>query len=341
MLSRNPEAERQLRKYGYSRHELEKNAVKTLAKHCNGVPDMFPGANSISFNIQHMTDLQRNQSVVTEKTDGVRFFLCEMLRMQPNRQIEIAWYLIDRMYTIRKVSPRFYLPQELKMPRQQTQQQSQFFIRSIFDGELVFERLDGKEELSVWQKNHREPIFLVFDGLVIDGTNIMPFPFMNRLVDADTNIRNIFTKARLLNSVWNGVGPKFDIFMKEHFRVQDAHIIFDHILPRLQHENDGLIFTVNAIPYYMGTCPYIWKWKPMHLNTIDFNVRPIDNKDLPQIWSLHCSKGEIFDFIVLPDPAKMLEYQNWRQQKQAECVLECNFDHNFGKKIEDGDIADL
>ena len=89
--------------------------------------------------------------------------------------------------------------------------------------------------------------------------------------------------------------------MKEMFRVQDAHVLFDHIMPRLEHENDGLIFTVDAAPYYPGTCPHIWKWKPMHLNTIDFNARPIGNTNLPLVWSLHCQQGELYDFIVLND----------------------------------------
>ena len=38
----------------------------------------------------------------------------------------------------------------------------------------------------------------------------------------------------------------------------------------LVHENDGMIFTVNRCPYYPGTCEEIVKWKPLHMNTIDF-----------------------------------------------------------------------
>ena len=96
--------------------------------------------------------------------------------------------------------------------------------------------------------------------------------------------------------------PKIDLFMKEMFRVQDAHVLFDHILPKLEHENDGLIFTVDAAPYYMGVCPHIWKWKPMHLNTIDFIARPVNSQNLPAcVWTLHCSQGELYDIIVLPE----------------------------------------
>jgi mRNA guanylyltransferase len=88
--------------------------------------------------------------------------------------------------------------------------------------------------------------------------------------------------------------------MKEMFRVQDAYVLFEHVLPRLEHENDGLIFTVDSAPYYMGSCAHIWKWKPMHLNTIDFNVRQIENSALKNVWALSCTKGELFDFLVIP-----------------------------------------
>jgi mRNA guanylyltransferase len=41
----------------------------------------------------------------------------------------------------------------------------------------------------------------------------------------------------------------------------------------LVHENDGLIYTVNECPYYPGTCDEIMKWKPSHMNTIDFEFK--------------------------------------------------------------------
>ena len=88
--------------------------------------------------------------------------------------------------------------------------------------------------------------------------------------------------------------------MKEMFHVWQAGTIFDNILNKLQHENDGLIFTTKASPYYPGTCEHIFKWKPMHLNTIDFNAVPISSPSpaLQYVWQLQTVDGEIFDFIV-------------------------------------------
>ena len=163
----------------------------------------------------------------------------------------------------------------------------------------------------------------------------MPLPFTKRLVDADAYYRNRFTKARIIETVCPPIEhiPQIDLFMKEMFRVQDAHVLFDHVLPKLEHENDGLIFTVDGAPYYPGTCPQIWKWKPMELNTIDYDARPIENPNLPHIWSLHCSDGGIFDLIVLTE-SQLVEYKQWRETKAIDPVLECNFDHELAKEAE-------
>ena len=62
--------------------------------------------------------------------------------------------------------------------------------------------------------------------------------------------------------------------MKEMFNVWDAKKLIELILPKLQHENDGFIFTIDECPYYPGTCEHIFKWKPPNLNSIDFNLVP-------------------------------------------------------------------
>jgi len=66
--------------------------------------------------------------------------------------------------------------------------------------------------------------------------------------------------------------------MKDFFEVWEAQALFkliDEHRGVLKHENDGFIFTVDACPYYAGTCQDIMKWKPMHLNSIDFQMVPL------------------------------------------------------------------
>lgn len=135
--------------------------------------------------------------------------------------------------------------------------------------------------------------------------------------------------------------------MKDIFEVWECGSIFNLIDPSkdlLMHENDGLIFTIDACPYYPGTCNEIIKWKPPHMNTIDFQLQFLgkyahDTKDM--LWGLYVRDGKnlfMFSFFVFDckDPKE--------RKMEAECyhklqtlkvdsknephliVLECNYD---------------
>lgn len=72
--------------------------------------------------------------------------------------------------------------------------------------------------------------------------------------------------------------PFVNIYQKDVFEIWQTPYLFKMIDPKsgvLLHENDGLIFTTDACPYYPGTCEEIVKWKPSHLNTIDFELKKI------------------------------------------------------------------
>ncbi len=69
--------------------------------------------------------------------------------------------------------------------------------------------------------------------------------------------------------------PVLDIYMKDMFTLRDVPSIFDHLMSKLMHHNDGLIITLNGCPYYPGTCEDILKWKPRDQNTIDLELKRI------------------------------------------------------------------
>lgn len=84
--------------------------MKVLRRHTDKVHNYFPGANSISFRDEHMTELNLRKTVVCEKTDGVRYFLCELVTRSTSNQFKSTWLLIDRRYTVRQVSVKYDLP---------------------------------------------------------------------------------------------------------------------------------------------------------------------------------------------------------------------------------------
>jgi mRNA guanylyltransferase len=70
--------------------------------------------------------------------------------------------------------------------------------------------------------------------------------------------------------------------LKDFFQVEYIKHLSEKVVPNLKHGNDGMIFTRNQAEYVIGRSNYILKWKPPHLNTIDFLLVP--NPKLNQVF---------------------------------------------------------
>ena len=57
------------------------------------------------------------------------------------------------------------------------------------------------------------------------------------------------------------------------FKAYHIRHLFKEVLPKLQHDNDGLIFTPVNQPYIFGTNEGLLKWKPYH--TVDFKLSKV------------------------------------------------------------------
>ena len=66
----------------------------------------------------------------------------------------------------------------------------------------------------------------------------------------------------------------------------------------LLHNNDGLIYTIDACPYYPGTCEDIIKWKPPHMNSIDFSFVKLGKFHDDEIWGLYVKSKPEFRFDI-------------------------------------------
>ncbi len=161
-------------------------------------------------------------------------------------------------------------------------------ITNLFDGELVIDK--------PWRKDNSSPIFLIFDALIVNTVNVVSSPFHKRLVDANAYVLKRFLPVRG-TVIKPGKLPAIDIYLKEMFHIWDAHELFGALIEsdKLEHENDGLIFTVDQCPYYPGTCEQILKWKPIELNSIDFILKasPVDG-----VFELHTADNQFFSHAV-------------------------------------------
>jgi mRNA guanylyltransferase len=217
----------------------------------------FPGAQPVSFSSKHLTELQKEDYYVCEKTDGIRC-LMYFARGDPDSDNPEIHYLIDRKNEYRFV-PGLHFP----LPDDDTFQS--FHVDTLVDGELVNDTYpDGTQQLK----------FLVFDCLVLDGQSLM-----HRTLDK----RLAYFKVKVLEP-YRAMYRKFPE-EKAHrpFAVEDKstqfsygiEMMFREIIPSVKqiHGNDGLIFTCRSTPYRIGTDEHILKWKPPSENTIDFRMR--------------------------------------------------------------------
>ncbi|KAL2200918.1 mRNA capping enzyme alpha subunit-like protein [Corynascus similis CBS 632.67] len=213
----------------------------------------FPGAQPVSFSRRHLDELRREDYYVCEKSDGIRY----LLYLTADENGSECHYLVDRKNDYWWLSQR-----NLHFPL--AQDRAAFHTGTLIDGELVMDVLPSGE---------KEPKFLVFDLLALDGkADLLSKPLDKRLGYFKEHVmkpyKNLF--AAFPEELQY---QAFKVEMKEMQFSYGIEMMFREVLPSLKHQNDGLIFTCRTSPYQFGTDPHILKWKAPHENTVDFRLR--------------------------------------------------------------------
>ncbi|KAF3938324.1 hypothetical protein ABW19_dt0209339 [Dactylella cylindrospora] len=94
--------------------------------------------------------------------------------------------------------------------------------------------------------------------------------------------------------------------------------MFDTVLPKLQHGNDGLIFTAVNAEYKFGTDQKILKWKPADENSIDFRM----NLEFPVLSDDEGdSESPQYDWYATPRIWLSVNMGNNKYEKWAEMYI--------------------
>ncbi|KAH6624269.1 mRNA capping enzyme, catalytic domain-containing protein [Chaetomium sp. MPI-SDFR-AT-0129] len=229
--------------------ELRSEVADLLKRNSQG----FPGAQPVSFSRKHMDELRREDYYVCEKSDGIRY----LLYLTSDEVGKECHYLIDRK------NDYWWLHQRnLHFPL--ATDQGAFHTGTLIDGELVMDTSpDGK----------RGPVFLVFDLLALDGkADLLSKPLDKRLGYFREHVMKPYKS--LFDAFPDELKYQaFRVEMKDMQFSYGIEMMFREVLPKLRHQNDGLIFTCRTSPYQFGTDPHILKWKAPHENTVDFRLR--------------------------------------------------------------------
>ncbi len=162
-------------------------------------------------------------------------------------------YLIDR-----KNDYWFVNAGNLHFPTPTSEQA--FHKATLLDGELVLDDLGS---------GRREPRYLVFDCLVMDGQVLMSRELSKRLGYFQEQIFRPYKDLLKKYPEERGFQPFF-VEMKNMQVAYGIQMMFEDVIKNLRHGNDGLIFTCLRSEYKAGTDPHILKWKEADENTIDF-----------------------------------------------------------------------
>jgi len=222
-------------------------ALKMNPREVNG----FPGTMPMTFSRRHADMIRREDYVFLEKSDGCRYFL-----MIYNTMV----YLIDRRTRVYPIYPH---------PRISQPGNPHESIRdTLVDGELCRNiRLQQYE-------------FLIYDAIWIDGQSVAQESYRKRLVAAESMIQI----PRVLSSDTAGL-LRFRV--KDTYEKSEIELLFSRIKKEgddyiyenrlrpdgpLCNGNDGLILMPENLAYAYKTCEGLLKWKPPHLNSIDFVI---------------------------------------------------------------------
>ena len=99
-----------------------------------------------------------------------------------------------------------------------------------------------------------------------NNSKSLDFPNPNKL---EKEIPKIIPGTVTTNYVNN---KSITLYMKDYFNFNDVERL-NEFIKLLPHHNDGLIINVDDYPYYSGQSCEIFKWKPIEMNTIDFEIK--------------------------------------------------------------------
>ncbi|KAI0647325.1 mRNA capping enzyme, catalytic domain-containing protein [Trametes meyenii] len=270
---------------------------------CRLENERFPGSQPVSFAAKDLEKLEAQDYWVAEKSDGVRVLLFVHTDLSTSDQMV---YLIDRHNTYRQLNGLYFPHHE--DPRRPLRS-------SLVDGELVID-LDPRTK----QETLR---YLAFDCLVVDDQNVMDRPLDKRYGRLQAWMYKPFRKM-LEDHPHVAATQPFDFQVKDVKFSYRAEDVFNIDIPRLQHGNDGLIYTCVSTPYAPGTDPNILKWKPPSENSIDFKLilrfpptpgKPMvpDFQTMP-VFELHVWCGsdryELYDVMHVED-------EEWERMKTS------------------------
>lgn len=228
---------------------LQKKAQRACEWRSKG----FPGSQPVSMDRQNLGLLREKPYKVSWKADGTRY----MMLIDGKDEV----YFLDRDNCIYKISGLTFLHRK---------DRDRHIADTLLDGEMV---IDTVNDVKV-------PRFLIYDIIRYEGNEVGKCAFGTRLTCIEKEIvgaRNTYITQGIIDKT----KEPFSIRKKEFWDVSEAYkLMGDDFKNQLAHEPDGLIFQPSRDPYKAGREDSVLKWKPPHMNSVDFKLKIVKESGL-------------------------------------------------------------
>jgi mRNA guanylyltransferase len=183
--------------------------------------------------------------------------------------------------------------------------------------------VDNDEKMIPPKAKRKVTSFMIFDCLLVNGRSVLHESLPNRLKHVQNEVIHPFNHLMLKESF------PFLIQLKTMFKPYHMQHLFSEVIPKLAHENDGLIFTPVEDSYRSGTCQRMLKWKPAHLNSVDFKLVKSEDATTgnPRLTLQVAQSGQHRDYAPFrPEPE---DEEPWKINPPLGKILECRYDSEW------------
>lgn len=246
--------------------DLKTNQVQELAARlCEFKRSGFPGSQPVSLVRDNLNKLKEKLYKVSWKADGTRYL---MLIDGPDDV-----YFLDRDNAVFKVTG-------LTFPYRKDM--NQHLHKTLLDGEMVLDQ-DGDNKI---------PRYLIYDIIHFRDDEVGKTNFNTRMHCIMKEIIETRRDASQRGIISIPDEP-FALRKKEFYDLEMTEkILAEKFQSMVSHEIDGVIFQPVEDKYVPGRCDSILKWKPPHLNSIDFLLK-IERLDAGE-GMLPSTKGNLY-----------------------------------------------
>uniref|UniRef100_A0A914VM93 mRNA-capping enzyme n=1 Tax=Plectus sambesii TaxID=2011161 RepID=A0A914VM93_9BILA len=284
------------------RQKVQKKAQEMCGYRRNGFPGSQPVSMEKSPERNNLAFIGQRPYKVSWKADGVRY----MFLIEDENKV----YAFDRDHNA-------FLISNLRFPHRK---EPRHIRDTLLDGEMIIDKVvdQGREQ--------NIPRYLIYDVIKFEGQDVGGCDFDRRMLCIKREVvepRQIaMERGEIIRSQ-----ETMSVRVKEFWDMSQLEKLFsDKFQKSLPHEIDGLIFQPVEDKYVAGRCDRVLKWKPPHLNSVDFKLQIVREQRpgcLPE------SKGYLYvQHLDTPFAEMKLAGKELAEMKKYDKrIIECAFNN--------------